>query len=71
MSDLTENLIYYAKKCDVENWADAMGEAANRIKALEAENEKLRAAFRATLARLLPQYTHTEIDAKIEREITE
>lgn len=35
MSDLTESLIYYAKKCDVENWAEAMGEAADRIEALE------------------------------------
>jgi hypothetical protein len=46
MNDLTEKLIYYAKKCDVENWADAMGKVA-RIKALKAENAKLRETLSA------------------------
>jgi hypothetical protein len=51
---------YYAKKCDVEVWADAMNDAANQI-------VPLKAAFRVNMLRLMPEKTHAEIDAEIEK----
>lgn len=46
-------------------------EAADAIEALEAENEKLRAAFRVNMLRAFPSMLHDEIDAEIEAAIRE
>jgi hypothetical protein len=44
-------------------------EAAAAIEALEAENERLKAAFRVNMLRAFSNMTHEEIDAEIDAAI--
>jgi len=60
-SDLVQQLREYAENM----YVDFCSEAADAIEALEAENERLKAAFRVNMLRCFSDMSHEEIDVEI------
>ena len=63
MTDYTD----LVKRLRDQSWVMIAEEAADAIKALEVENERLKAAFRVNILRCFPNMSHEEIDAEINR----
>jgi hypothetical protein len=65
MTDYTD----LVKRLRDQSWVMIAEEAADAIKALEVENERLKAAFRVNMLRCFSNMSHEEIDAEIDAAI--